>query len=54
MKQGLKALRLGASGGPDGMTARLLNYIAKIIENLVLSALQEITVTPEKPENLSK
>ena len=24
MKQGLRALRLGSSGGPDGMTARLL------------------------------
>ena len=42
MKQGLRALRLRASGGPDGMTARLLNYIAKFLPNLVLGAMQEV------------
>ena len=54
MSQEQRALRLKASGGPDGITARLLNHIAKIIPYLVLGLLQEITLTPEKPENLSK
>ena len=45
---------LGASGGPDGMAARLLNHISKLLPNLVLAAIKEITLVKEKPDNLSK
>ena len=34
IKQGLRALRLGASGGPDGITTRLLNNIAKLLPGI--------------------
>ena len=53
MKQGLRALRVEPWGGPDGMNARLLNYIAKFLPNLVLGAKQEITLIGQKPDKLS-
>ena len=54
MKQGIRALRLGSSGGPDGNSARLLNHLAKVIPNLILEAMQEITLMQDKPYKLSK
>ena len=36
MKQGLRALKLTSKGGPDGISSRLHNYLAKILPNLVL------------------
>ena len=42
MKQSLKALRLREGGGPDGLSARLLNHISKSVPNLIIGAMQEI------------
>ena len=39
MKQGLRALKLTSKGGPDGNSSRLLNYLAKILPNLVLGSM---------------
>ena len=52
MKQGLRALRLESSGGPDDLSARLLNHFPKILLNLVLGAMQEITLVQDKPNKL--
>ena len=54
MKQSLKALRLGAGGRPDELSARLLNHISKAVPNLVLGAMQEITTYESKPPEMSK
>ena len=54
MKQRLRALRIGSSGSPEGMISRLLNYIAQLLPNSVLGAMQEITLIGQKPDILSK
>ena len=48
MKQGIRALRLQYSGGLDGLSATLLNQLAKALPNLVLRAIQEITLLQNK------
>ena len=54
MKQGLKALRIESSGGPDGLSARLLNHLIKLVCNLNLGAMNEILTVSEKIYKLSK
>ena len=54
MKQGLRALKLTSKGGPDGISSRLLNYLARILPNLVLGSMQEITLFENKPDSLSE
>ena len=54
MKQGLRALQLESLGGPDGLSAMLLNHLAQILPNLVLGGMQEITLVQDKPYKLSR
>ena len=54
IKQRIKALRLGSVGGPDGLLARLLNYFFKVLPNIVLRAMREITLFESQPYKLSK
>ena len=37
-------LRLESGGGPDGLSARLLNLLSKALPNLVVGVIQEITL----------
>ena len=54
MKQSLKALRLGTGRGPDGLYARLLNHINKVVPNLLLETMQEVTTYESKSHEMSK
>ena len=54
MKQWFRALILGSSGHPDGLSARLLNHLAKTMPVLILGAMQEITLMQDKPYKLSR
>ena len=54
MKQGLKALRIASARGPDGLSSRLLNHLAKLLPDLMLGAMQEITLYEHKPQKLSQ
>ena len=54
MRQGLKALKLTSRGNPDGISSRLLNYLANILPNLVLGAMHEITKYESKPDSLAE
>ena len=48
MMQSLKALRLGAGGGPDRLSAILLSHMSKAVPNLVLGAMQGVTIYESK------
>ena len=54
MRQGIKALKLTSKGGPDGITSRLLKYLANILPQLVLGAMNKITSYEDKPEALAE
>ena len=54
MRQGLRALKLTSKGGPDGISSGLLNYLVKILPNLILGAMQEVTLYEKKPDTLSE
>merc|ERR1712112_575134 len=54
MRQSLKALKLTSRGGPDGISSRLLNFLAKILPNLVLGVMHEVTRYESKPDSLAE
>merc|ERR1712112_760890 len=54
MRHGLRAMKLTSKGGPDGISCRLHNYLVKILPNLLLWAMQEVTLYEKKPDILGE